>query len=146
MVSQKVKDGWDERDKARANFVKKPAAASQHTEKVSKYDETFVRFINFKPNDAQKEMYNEWLQSADIWGLLDVLGEDGFKLTVKFDETSKAFNALLMDRRKSSPVQGCLLSVRASTLSVAIARLVFVHVALAGENWERLSLPVEEDW
>jgi hypothetical protein len=146
MVSKAVKEGWEKRDEARANFKPSPPKASVPTQKPTLYSEEFVRFINFKPNDQQKEHFNEWVQAADVWGLLNVLGEDGYKLTVKYDETSKAFNALLMDRKKTSPVCGCILSVRASEMAVAIARLVFVHVCLAGENWERLSLPVEHDW
>lgn len=131
---------------ARRSKPIKPAQPSLPVKKGELYDETFVRFINFKPSDAQKEMYDDWIQTADVWGLLDRMGDDGYKLTVKYDETSKAYNALLMDRRKTSPVCGCILSVRASGMALAICRLVFVHSALAGQNWEQLAMPVSDDW
>ena len=146
MVSKAVQESWDKRDEARKNFKKSEAKPSQPTEKPTLYSDDFVRFINFKPNDTQKELYNEWIQTADIWGLVDRLGDDGFKLTVKYDEVTKAFNALLMERRKAHPMQGCILSVRASEMSVSIARLVFVHTALAGKDWENLDVPTEDTW
>lgn len=145
-MTSALQKSFDERDEKRKNWKPSGKSTSVPTQKETVYDETFVRFINFKPNDTQKGMFDEWVSAADIWGLLDRIGDDGYKLTVKFDETSKAYNALLMDRRKKSPVCGCILSVRASTMAMAIARLVFVHTALAGINWENLSVPVETDW
>lgn len=116
--------------------------ATQPTE----YDAPFIGYINWKPTEADKELFHAWIEAADLSAVLDEAGDDGYKLGVAYNEKTKVYTATLTCRSIKLPNAGYCLSVVAPTMSKAFQRLLFCHVAVAGPGWERLGMLEDDAW
>lgn len=113
---------------------------------VAELDAKFIGYVNYNPTEADKEFFNEWVQTADLTGILDRLGDDGYKIGIGYDEKNKTYLCSITSRRASLPNAGYVLSLRANSASKALSRALFVHAAVAGEYWERLLGDDEDKW
>lgn len=94
-------------------------------------------FINYTLTDGDRGRFREWAASPgnDIGALLDRIVDDGYQLTVRYDDFSGTCAAFISPRMSSSGNDGFILSGRARSGSAAALGALFRHYALFEGDW-----------
>jgi len=101
-------------------------------------------FVQFVLSDEQRgHLKSTALTSEQIDGTLSRLFDDGYKLSMKWDDYSKAFAAWLIAPEWDNPNMGRILSGRGSTPIKALKQLFYIHFNIAED---RVWASLEHEW
>lgn len=98
----------------------------------------FHGFVNYNLSEADKAKFHEfWRQSnTDNWGqYLNQLIDNGYKISLSYDNYNTAYSATMMCMKVGHPDQGWCLSGKGPDITTAIEVLFFKHFDLLKEKW-----------
>jgi len=100
-------------------------------------------------NDDQKAVIKTALPTGkDILNKLDKYVEDGYRVTVAWDDFNNCVNCSLFDTDVRRPSAGYILSAKHVELLVCLATLVYLHEVVYADGWdiERVSTNNQVNW
>lgn len=94
-----------------------------------------VEFVRRELNDAEKQQYRSWRDDIDVViNELDRLLQDGYKISLKFDDYSSAYATFIFAPDDSDNAGYCLTG-RGGNSYRALSEALFKHVSLLSGNW-----------
>lgn len=103
-------------------------------------------FINVNLDASQKEQFEDWLATGEVWDVLaDVVGS-GAHVAVKLDASSGGFMASITQRNPAHVNAGLAITARSSEAGKALFRAVYL-VAILGvdADWAAGKAPADPD-
>lgn len=95
-----------------------------------------LEFINCELSAEEIISYRKWRENGEtVLALLDEACEDGYKVSIKYDDYSSAFACFLFPPDDSDNVGYCLTG-RAGTGYRALAEALYKHVVIFGKQWQ----------
>jgi len=95
----------------------------------------FKGFINFNLNEDDKATIKATtLTSDEFVALLDQFADDGFKLTLSYDDYSQCYQCIGTRKDTEHPDYGVMLTGRGSTAMKAFKQWWYIVVNLIGES------------
>lgn len=107
----------------------------------------FKGFVNYKLTVEEKEAYAAWdLHDHDLFDLLALDAQQGYKLTVSWNDQNETFTATYMCQDKDSPNYGYCLSSFAPDWYNAVRVTAFKHTEVLKSAWPISSKQKTDDW
>lgn len=105
-----------------------------------------IEFVNYELNKEQKEEARRYeLDTERAFQLLEELCGDGYKISWKYDERNKCFQASLTSAAKgTTEKQRCMVS-RGPDLYSAIRVSLWKHYVLFDGDWAS-NAPTDDEW
>jgi hypothetical protein len=96
-----------------------------------------VEFVNYDLNKEQRAAFSRWAHENvdEMFALMERVSEDGYNLSLKYDDRQGCHSAFLTPREKDNPNFGLILTARASTAFATIAAVLYRHFVLFDANW-----------
>lgn len=100
-----------------------------------------VRFINYNLSDEQKAECKGWpLPIADLDNLALRLCEGDYRVSLKYDDYSRAFACFINPNGDKHPHLGWVLTGRGSTPLKALKQACYIHFLLFEEDWSEYQM------
>lgn len=116
------------------NYGSHGADSPKEPKKKERYNDAV--FVNYElDKDAQAACKAWGLDSAALVDGIDRLAEQGYHVSVKWDDYSQSFAAFLRTTDSKTGNEGLVLSGRGSTGSKALKQVMFKHFQIMGERW-----------
>jgi hypothetical protein len=105
-----------------------------------------VQFINYNLTDEQKKAVREWNLSLDqlSQGTMQLVDEH-FKVTLKYDDYSKAYACFVNPDGPEHPFTGWILTGRGSSPLKALKQALYIHFTVFEGNWLEYAHDVRAD-
>lgn len=106
--------------------------------KTPRFDST--RFVAYELDVAQQAACKGWgVTSDDLWQEMLALVDDGYKISIKYDDKSSCYAAFLIGGDDpGDPNHGFILSGRGTTPAKAFKQGLFKHGAI-GASWDEFA-------
>lgn len=104
-------------------------------------------FINPHFNDMDRKQM-ETLVPELYNCIIELLGELAleYNISIKFDQNSSKWNAMLLPQSPDNPNTGLILSVRNSDRIRAVFGLYYAHIHKLGGKWQPDGTDLEDEW
>lgn len=112
--------------------------------------ENTVDFVNYELSAEETAVYRKWRDDvAGLIGHLDRMAQDGYKVSIKYDDYSESFACFVFADDAGDNAGKCLTG-RGGTTYRALAEALFKHVEIFGGDWSdtgRIIRPSDDpDW
>lgn len=102
-------------------------------------------FVNFSLSDQEKKESANWMESADILGLVERSLDNGYKLSLTLDQKKGRFIASLSAKEGKNAKK--ILTARAGDVMLAMARVMFLdRVIFDGGDWLEREDGSDDQW
>lgn len=103
-------------------------------------------FINVQLDASQKEQFDDWLATGEVWEVLAAVVGSGAHVAVKLDPGGHGFMASITQRNAAHVNAGLCVTARSSVAEKALFRAVYL-VAVLGvdEDWSKGQSPADPD-
>ena len=103
------------------------------------------RFINVSVTEDMKKRIGAWAKAeGDVWGYVETLAGQGYRLGVSWDGKNDCYSASLTNRDGDERFRQACVTMRGPTAWEAVVRLVGLHFAVANEDWAVLEQPAAD--
>lgn len=94
-------------------------------------------FINHAFTADDKARFKEWAGTniGELWGIIDRVCDDGFKVTVKEDTYNQCYSAFLQASDEKNALYGYILTGRSRSASMALLAVLFRHYVVFEADW-----------
>jgi hypothetical protein len=93
-------------------------------------------FVKRELSVQEQAQCKAWsVTDADLWNQIEVYIEEGYKLTLKWDDYSNSYAAWMQPIDSEHDNWGYILSGRGSTPAKAVKQLFFKHTAVLDGQW-----------
>lgn len=123
-------------------------SSQKPTAKTKPANKQFRGYANYEPTQKEKVLIkNAPCEPHDVYGYLDALLEEGYRVTVSFDDFNQTWQATVSTVDKSHDNAGIFLVCRGSTWQKAVRQASWATGALTENNipWERLLVKQKPD-
>lgn len=99
-----------------------------------------VQFVNWSLTDEEKAACKEWsVTMGDFDNALGKLIEEGYKVTVSYDNYRSCFTASIVPTKDAKMNVGYILTGKGSTPLKAIKQVLYIHFYIMGGEWAAYS-------
>lgn len=118
---------------------KKSVAAAKRQPRVE--DNKWVGFVDVELTPADKALCAQLSSDWDaVWADIEGLVEEGYKLSLSYDDAHTTWNASVTCRQVGSANKGYTLSGRGGTLARAVSAVWFKHFHVLEGDWSNRSV------
>jgi len=97
-------------------------------------------FINYDLSKTEKEACKAWDMSlSELDLMMQKLNESSYKISVGWDNYSRAFASFLVPQDAQMENYGLILTGRGTTPVKAIKQVLFKHYNVLGDDWTNFS-------
>lgn len=96
-----------------------------------------VQFLNYDLPDNERKAFKIWASDAslDLIGLIEKLLDDGYGLSVKWDDYNDCAGAFIQCKKPDNANFGWILTGRGKTAFSAISGVLYRHYVLFEQAW-----------
>jgi len=114
------------------------AASAANKPKKERFNETV--FINYELDKTAQAACKAWsLTSESAFHALLGLLDEGYRVTLKFDDYSDSYASFMQQQAAEGVNYGFTLTGRGSTPEKALKQLLYKHFEVMGELWEQFA-------
>lgn len=112
---------------------RQPEVSNRRNHATQSFDREFIRY---ELDKSQQADCKAWVVSADdILSTLDKLIDDGYKISVKFDDYNECYGCFMQLSTGEGTNHGYILTSRGSTAAKALKQLFYKHYQALDGDW-----------
>lgn len=99
-----------------------------------------AKFIQHELDKAQMQACKKWeVSEADCLEAVLRLADNGYVVTLKYDDYSEAYSCFVRQSKDDGPNFGYILAGRGSSPYKALKQALFKHYTVMAEDWEEFA-------
>jgi len=107
----------------------------------------FQGYIEVRLDEEGKGLFKQWkVSEPDLEAVVDKLAEDGYRMSLAYDDYNAAFMCSLTTKDAQNVNAGWVLVGRGKTCLAALAQAIFKHTVVTSGNWVNFRQSSRNDW